>query len=114
MHCEKYAKHSTYEKGLLFFDKQLGNIFAELKAHPETKAILYCSDHSYFRDDDKRIVMFVYLADSLIKERPGIRVELRKKAKEKIYANGIYDLMLWLMNISEREKSPNNRGSTGI
>ena len=97
---ERYPELSEYEAGVLYYENVLERIFSVLASFPETRAVVYCSDHSWERKCEYKLTMFVYLSPTLQRENPGLKQKLGGCARRKFMNCRIYDLFLEIMNIS--------------
>ena len=96
---------SNEERGLLYYDNMLAKIISVLRSFPETRAIVYCSDHGVnVKGNKNEIVMFVYLSDELQKRRPELAGKIRNFSEEKFSNIHIDRLLLEIMDISVTEK----------
>jgi len=96
----QYQKLGEHEQAILYNDENVENIVLRLKSFPDTKAIVYCSDHSYERTHEYKLTMFIYLSPALQDERPGVKKKIQELAANDFWIYHIYDLFLDLMNIT--------------
>ena len=105
--ARKHNDMDEQELGLLYYDEILAKIISVLRSFPETRAIVYCSDHGV---DEKDIVMFVYLSDELQRLRPELAGKIKKLSEEKFCNFHIDRLLFEIMDISVSKKQPPQGG----
>ena len=92
-------------RGYLYFDVMLENMIRKMQSFPETRAIIFCSDHSWNRGgDDDKIVMFIWLSEELRKAQPDLQKRLQDMANNKFNNVEMYSLILDIMNIQVVKK----------
>ena len=103
--ARKHKDMDEQELGLLYYDEILAKIISVLRSFPETRAIVYCSDHGEPDDDcGNGVVMFVYLSDELQKLRPELAGKIKKLSEEKFFNIHIDRLLFEIMDISVSKK----------
>ena len=95
----KYPGLSKNDQGLIYYGQNLEQIMSVLTSFPETKAIIYSSDHSDNADEKKPVTMYIYLSPGLQRENPGLKQSLKDIASNRFMTTGIYNLFLKIMNI---------------
>ena len=81
------------------------NMIRKMQSFPETRAIIFCSDHSWNRGgDDDKIVMFIWLSEELRKAQPDLQKRLQNMANNKFNNVEMYSLILDIMNIQVVKK----------
>ncbi len=101
----QHSSLSNKELGLLYNDQSIEKIFSVLKSFPETKLIVYCSDHSDSADGKTKLTMFIYLSPDFQRENPQLKQRLQDKADKKFMTPDMYYLFLDMMNIKVKQKS---------
>ena len=108
-----------YDKSLRYTDSLLEKMVKMFRENPRVRAALYLSDHAeipgvghaadLFEPEMAEIPMFLYLSDTLRRERPELEQALRNNA-EKLFTNDLtFELMLDLMGIRHRFGTPELR-----
>ena len=103
--AHQHRDMNTDEQGFLYYDNMLAKTISVLRSFPETRAIVYCSDHGVDVQGNKNeIVMFVYLSDELQKLRPELAGKIKKLSEEKFSNIHIDRLLLEIMDVSVTKK----------
>ena len=103
--AHQHRDMNTDEQGFLYYDNMLAKTISVLRSFPETRAIVYCSDHGVdVQGNENEIVMFVYLSDELQKLRPELAGKIKKLSEEKFSNIHIDRLLLEIMDVSVTKK----------
>ena len=105
-----------YDKSILYTDTLLEKMIGMFRENPRVKAAVYVSDHSevpgvghaadLFEPEMTEIPMFLYLSETLRKQRSALERTLRKNAGRVFTNDLVFELMLDLMGIRHRFCTP--------
>lgn len=100
-----------YDNSIVYNDYVMSKLWERLKAIPNFKGLIYCSDHadavdknlghdaSKFDFDMTHIPLYIYLSDSYIKENP-VKYDILQHQKNQNFTNDLlFNLLLGIMKI---------------